>query len=35
MTRLDSHFGGPDRSYDWYEQELARKAIAKAKGEKQ
>ena len=24
MDRLDDHFGGPDRSYDWKEQEEAR-----------
>jgi hypothetical protein len=33
MCRLDDHFGGPGRSYDWKEQELARAALEKAKGE--
>jgi hypothetical protein len=33
VDRLDSHFGGPSRSSDWEEQEDARKALAKARGE--
>jgi hypothetical protein len=33
MCRLDDHFGGPDRSYDWKEQELARAVLEKVKGE--
>lgn len=27
MRRLDDHFGGPNRSSDWKEQEDARKAL--------
>jgi|GEM_PF-3447906 len=30
MQRLDSHFGGPNSSNDWQEQEMARAAIAQA-----
>lgn len=33
MRRLDDHFGGPLRSRDWKEQEIARAALAKARGE--
>lgn len=33
MRRLDDHFGGPIRSRDWKEQETARAALAKARGE--
>ena len=31
MSRLDQHFGGPDSSGDWIEQERARTALEKAR----
>ena len=33
VNRLDSHFGGQDPSKDWKEQEQARAAISKARGQ--
>lgn len=32
LARVDSHFGGPDASRDWKEQQEARAALAKAQG---
>ena len=32
MRRLDDLFGGPDRSYDWREQEQARAILARWPG---
>lgn len=33
VRRLDDHFGGPERSGDWQEQEVARATLARARGE--
>ncbi len=32
LARTDAHFGGPDKTHDWQEQEQARAAIARATG---
>lgn len=32
LRRIDDHFGSPDASHDWKEQEAARAALSKATG---